>query len=48
MLAGLTESPHFNDVNFDAPVRADRNGRQNFTLSLEFADSTPAVAYADD
>ena len=48
VLANLTELPRFNDVNFDAPVRADRNGRQNFTLSFEFAQPTPTVAYADD
>lgn len=48
VLAGLTESPRFNDVNFDAPVRTDRSGRQNFTLSFEFTQSTPTVAYTDD
>jgi hypothetical protein len=48
VLAALTASPHFHDVNFDAPVRADRNGRENFTLSFLFETSSAAEAGTDD
>jgi hypothetical protein len=48
VLAALTASPHFDDVNFDAPVRADRNGRQNFTLSFVFDASPASGSGADD
>jgi len=48
VLAALTASPYFHDVNFDAPVRADRNGRENFTLSFLFETSSAAEAGTDD
>jgi hypothetical protein len=48
VLAALTASPHFHDVSFDAPVRADRNGRENFTLSFVFDASSAAEAGTDD
>lgn len=48
VLAALTASPYFNDVNFEAPVRTDRNGRQKFTLSFAFDASLPAGTSADD
>jgi hypothetical protein len=48
VLAALTASPQFHDVNFDAPVRADRNGRENFTLSFVFDASLASEAGADD
>ena len=48
VLAALTELPQIEDVNFDAPVRADRNGRENFTLSFAFDASAVLEAGADD
>ena len=48
VLGGLTEAPQFADVSFDAPVRSDRQGRQNFALSFVIASPATLEAEADD
>jgi Tfp pilus assembly protein PilN len=48
VLAELTASPLFADVTFDAPVRSDSRGRQNFALSFEFAPVAASGGGSDD
>lgn len=43
ILAVLANTPGFEDVSFDAPVRSGRNGRQNFALSFDLSTARARV-----